>query len=118
MPVSIDGTEIASFTIVLVKGGIYVNQWSFTDDTGNPIPILDASIVVEPTEPTAGATETWDTSNGRFTQISSGVWLLDLDVTYINSVTWTAGKYHVAVVEPSGFPDPCITGGLVFATEC
>lgn len=115
MPVEIDGEQIASFTIVITRGGAYINQWAFLDENGSPTPLLDAKIIVEPR---TGSSEEWNAANGRFTNVSPGVYLLSLNEAYTTAIAWDAGNYHVYVVEDSGITVPCITAGLLFAENC
>lgn len=113
--IEINGTPIANKTIVITRGGDFVEQWSFLDGDGVPQILLEAKIIVEPDDADA---EEWNDVNGRFTNVSDGVYVLDLDVAYTTAITWSTGKYHVYIVEDSGFIDPCITNGLLFAEDC
>lgn len=113
--VEIDGTPIASKTIVITRGGDYIEQWSFLAEDGTPTPLLEAKIIVEPDDEPA---EEWNEANGRFTNVSDGVYLLALDTAYTTALAWSSGKYHVYIVEASGFIDPCVTSGLTFAEDC
>jgi hypothetical protein len=113
--VEIDGVQVANFTIVIKRGGVFIDQWSFLGSSGTPDATLDAKIVVEPR---GAASEEWNSSNGRFTNVSTGTYLLNLDEAYTTAITWDFANYHVYVVESSGNTVPCITSGFVFVENC
>ena len=115
MPVQIDGEEVANFTMVVDRGGVFINQWVFLDADGNPDPTLNAYIVVEPD---GAASEQWNSSNGRFTNVGVGTYLLDLSEAYTTATTWDFANYHVFIVDSSGNAVPCITAGFVFMRDC
>lgn len=112
----IDGsTEIANFTIVITRGGNYIKEFQFLDDAGTPQALLDAKIVYEPRGAASGE---WNSTNGLFTNVSTGVYQLNLDETYTAAITWDAGNWHMYIVEDSGIVVPCVTDGLMFAEDC
>ena len=108
-------TEIASWTPVIIKGGVFIKQFTFTDQNGAPITFLSAEFDVTPN----GASPIqWTQGNGLFTNASPGVYLLSLDEAYTTALTWTSGRYRLNVVENSGDTNPCLIEGLVFARNC
>jgi len=115
MPVEIDGTEIASWTPVITRGGPFIFQIGFLDSNGDPVATLDAQFIVEPDN---AAEVTWDSNDGRFTNVGVGLYLLSLSESYTDSLVWSSGHYHILIVDASGFTQPCIIGGLIFARDC
>src|SRR5258708_34695377 len=115
MSVEIDGVEISAFTIVIERGGVFIDQWTFLDEGGVPDATLDAKIIVEPH---GAADEEWNAANGRFTSVGVGTYLLDLNEAYTAAITWDFANYHVYMVASSGNVVPCITSGFVFARNC
>lgn len=115
MPVEIDGVEISSWTPVITRGGAFIHQLSFLDDDGDPIALLDAEFIVEPN---GSASITWSSADGRFTNVSPGVYLLNLEEAYTPTLSWDSGRYHISIVDPSGITDPCITEGTIFVEDC
>ena len=112
----IDGTtQIANFTIVITKGGAYIKEFQFLDDNGAPQALLDAKIIYEPR---GAPDDEWNSVNGYFTNVSTGVYQLLLDEAFTSAITWSAGNWHMYIVEASGFTFPCVTDGLLFAEEC
>jgi len=106
---------IASFTVVITRGGIYQPTITFTDADGVVIPVLSAEFIGEPNGASAF---TWNTGNNLFVEASPGVWRFNLDEAATTALTWDAGHYHVSVVDTSGFTIPCIISGLMFAKDC
>lgn len=106
---------VASFTIVIIKGGVYQKTFAITDDNGTPIPLNSAQINVTPN----GATPfSWTQANGKFTNVSAGVYDLALTAADTTALTWESGTYHMAVVDGDGDANPCLTSGLIFARDC
>lgn len=116
MSIEVDGSPISSFTIVITRGGVFINQWAFLAEDGTPDNTLDAKIVVEPRG--GQPAEEWNSSNGRFTNVSAGTYLLDLEEAYTSAILWDFANYHVYVVESSGNVVPCIVSGFVFVEDC
>ncbi len=114
--VEIDGERISSFTIVITRGGVFINQWALLAEDGTPDATLDAKIVVEPRggEPS----EEWNSANGRFTNVGTGTYLLDLQEAYTSAIAWDFANYHLYVVDSSGNVVPCLTSGFAFARNC
>ena len=113
--ISVDGVIIANKTIVITRGGDFQEQWTFADSDEVVTPLLEAKIMIEPD---GAASEEWTQANGRFTNVSDGVYLLTLSVAYTTAIAWDSGSYHVYIVEASGFIDPCVTNGFLFAVDC
>lgn len=106
---------IASFTVVITRGGIYTPSLSFTDANGDLIPILSAEFIGEPD---GEAEFTWNTGNSLFIEVSPGIWRFNLVEADTSALAWDTGHYHVSVVDTSGFTIPCIISGLMFANDC
>ena len=107
---------VASFTIVITKGGTYRKTFTFTDE--NDAPIVFSSLQIDVT-PNIGDAFSWTQGNGAFTVQSPGVYLLELSDTDTEAFEWTAGTYHLNGVESvSGDVNPCFMSGLVYAHEC
>ncbi len=100
---------------MITRGGVFINQWTFLNEAGNPDATLDAKIIVDPN---GAASEEWNSANGRFTNVGPGTYLLDLQEAYTSAIAWDSGNYHVYVVNSSGNIVPCIIEGLVFAESC
>src|SRR5258705_7498916 len=115
MAVEIDGVQVANFTIVIQRGGVFIDQWAFLDEGGVPDAVLDAKIVIEPR---GAASEEWNAGNGRFTNVGIGTYLLDLQEAYTTAILWDFANYHVYIVDSSGNTVPCITAGFVFLENC
>lgn len=113
--VEIDGQQVASFDIVITRDGVYINQWALLDEAGDPDPTLDAKIIVEPR---GAANEEWNSANGRFTNVSTGTYLLDLDEAYTTAITWDFANYHLYIVDSSGNVVPCLIAGFVYVIDC
>lgn len=113
--VTIAGEPIANFTIIIKRGGSYVEEFIFCDENGDPLTLLDAKIVYEPNGATA---DEWTQANGHFTFVATGTYLLNFDEAYTAAITWDSGSWHAYIVEDSGFTDPCVTSGLLFAEDC
>jgi len=107
--------QIASWTPVIVKGGVFTKQFTFTDENGALITFLSAEIDVTPNGSPAIQ---WTQANGLFTNVSPGVYLLSLDEAYTTALGWTSGRYVLKVVEDSGDTNPCLIEGLIFAKDC
>lgn len=110
-------TEIvASFTIVIVKGGTYRTTFTFTDENNAPIGFNSLQIDVTPN---IGDAFSWTQTNGALTLQSTGVYLLLLQPATTEAYEWTSGTYHFNGTETaSGDVTPCFSAGLVFASEC
>lgn len=107
---------VASFTIVIIKGGTYRKTFTFTDE--NDAPIVFSSLQIDVT-PNIGSAFSWTQANGKFTVQSDGVYLLELSDSDTAAFTWTSGTYHLNGVESaSGDVNPCFMTGLVFARDC
>ena len=107
---------VASFTIVITKGGTYRRTFTFTDENDTPIDFTSLQVDVTPN---IGDPFSWTQANGKFTIQSTGVYLLELSNTDTEAFEWTAGTYHFdAVLATSGDVDPCYISGLVFANNC
>lgn len=107
---------VASFTIVITKGGTYRKTFTFTDE--NDAPIVFSSLQIDVT-PNIGSAFSWTQANGKFTVQSDGVYLLELSDADTEAFEWTSGTYHMAaVLATSGDVDPCYISGLVFANNC
>jgi len=115
MSVELDGVEIASYTPVITRGGPFIKQFGFLDSNGDPVATLDAQFIVEPDN---AAEVTWDSGDGRFTNVGTGLYLLNLSESYTDSLVWSSGHYHILIVDASGFTQPCIIGGLIFVKNC
>ena len=115
MPVEIDGVEIAAWTPVIIRGGPFIKQLGFLDEKGDPVPLLDAQFIVEPDN---AAEVTWDSVDGRFTNVGVGLYLLNLSESYTQNLAWDSGHYHILIVDAGGFTQPCIVSGLIFAKDC
>ena len=115
MSVSIDGVPIANYTIVIVRGGVLQVPVSFFDDAGDPEALLSAEIVITPS---GAAVESWTQANGRFINIGVGEYEIVLTEAYTTAITWSAGTYRLQVVDSSGFTNPCVIDGLIFAKDC
>lgn len=107
-------TNVASFTIVLVRGAVYAKTFTLTDDAGAPVPLDSSSITVVPN----GSTQfSWTQANGKFTNTGPGVYNLALTAIDTASYTWDSGQYMWSVVE-GGEANPCLIEGLVFVKPC
>lgn len=107
---------VASFTIVITKGGTYRKTFTFTDENDAPIGFDSLQIDVTPN---IGSEFSWTQANGKLTLQSTGVYLLLLTDTDTEAFDWTAGTYHFNGVETSsGDVNPCFMSGLVFANNC
>src|SRR5258705_8550043 len=103
MPIVVEGVPIANATITLTRGGVWIQQWAFLDEAGIPDGTLDAKFIIEPR---GAAGEEWNAGNGRFTNVSTGTYLLDLQEAYTTAILWDFANYHLYVVESSGNVDP------------
>jgi|SRR5215831_1759990 len=100
---------------VIIKGGVYQQTISITDEDGNAIALMSAQINVVPQ---GAASFSWTQANGKFTNVSAGVYYLNLTASDTSALSWTSGKYYLAVVEVSGDPNPCLLEGLIYAKSC
>jgi hypothetical protein len=107
-------TQVASWQPVIVKGGVYQQTIEITDDAGAPITLDSAQINVTPNGATAFS---WTQANGKFTNVSPGVYDLALTAADTAALTWTSGTYKLSVVE-SGDANPCLIEGRIFAKDC
>lgn len=106
---------VASWTPVIVKGGVFQKTFTFTDENDNPVSFLSAEIVVTPN----GAAEfSWTQANGKFTNTGTGEYYLNLSAADTTAYTWTSGTYRLSIVELSGNANPCLIEGLIFAKDC
>ncbi len=106
---------VASFTIVIIKGGVYQKTFAITDEGGTPIPLNSAQIDVEPN----GATNfSWTQANGKFTLVSPGVYDLNLTASDTTAFTWESGTYRMVVEDADGDANPCLIEGNIFAKNC
>ncbi len=108
-------TEVASFTIVIVKGGVYQKTFAITDENGAPILLTSAQIDVTPN---GAAPFSWTQANGKFTNSSTGVYDLALTAADTAAFAWESGTYHMSVVDDVGDANPCLISGLIFARDC
>lgn len=107
-------TQISSFTIVLVRGGVYQKTFEIRDDAGVVITLDSAQIDVNP----EGAADfSWTQANSKFTNVSPGIYDLDLTAADTAAYTWDHGTYKLSVVQ-SGDANPCLISGLVFSKDC
>jgi hypothetical protein len=106
---------VASWTPVIVKGGVFQKTITVTDEAGAPITLNSAEIVVTPN----GASPfSWTQGNGKFTNASPGVYDLALTAVDTAAYSWTSGKYRLSVTDNVGDPNPCLIEGLIFAKDC
>lgn len=114
--VVVDGsTPIASWTIVVIRGGPFQIPVSFLDADGAPVPLLSASIIITWQD---SSTTTWSQANGLFPNLAPGEYTTDLDEADTDALTQSAGRYRIEIVNGSGFTIPCITEGLAFVRDC
>ncbi len=106
---------VASFTIVIVKGGVYQKTFTLTDENGVAILLNSAQIDVTPNGDTAFS---WTQANGKFTNSGIGIYDLALTVADTAAYTWESGTYVMAVEDSDGDANPCLISGLIFAKEC
>lgn len=115
--VEIDGaTEIASYTIVIIRGGVFQVPISFFDEAGDPENTLSASIIITPNG--GFPEEQWTQANGLFPQVATGEYTTNLSEADTAAIAWDSGRYRIEIVDGSGFTVPCITEGLAFAKDC
>lgn len=113
--VQIEGVPIASYTFVVIRGGVLQVPFSFFDENGDPENVLSASIIITPN----GASEVqWTQVNGFFPQTGTGEYETDLDAADTTALAWDSGTYRLAIVDGSGFPVPCLVEGLIFVRDC
>lgn len=105
---------VSSWTPVIVKGAVFQQTFILTDDTGAPITLDSAQIDVTPS---GAAALSWTQANGKFTNVSPGVYDLALTAADTTALTWEHGRYALNVVE-SGDANPCLIEGLIFARDC
>ncbi len=106
--------QVSSFTIVLVRGAVYLKTFELTDDSGVPIALTTSSIIVTPNE----ASEVdWTQANGKFTNNGTGIYDLALTAADTAAYAWDSGKWEWSVVQ-GGDANPCLTSGLVFVKDC
>lgn len=106
---------VASWTPVIVKGGVYQKTFELTDDSGAPLTLISAQIDVTPN---GAAAFSWTQANGKFTNVSPGVYNLALTAVDTAAFTWTSGRYKLAVVDSAGDANPCLIEGIIFAKAC
>lgn len=107
-------TQIASWTPVIVKGGVFLYTLELVEDDGTPITLDSAQIDVFPN---GAADFSWTQANGKFTNASPGVYNLALTAADTAAFTWESGTYRLNVVQ-SGDANPCLVEGLIFAKTC
>ena len=105
---------VSSWTAVIVRGGVFQKTFILTDDVGAPITLDSAQINVTPN---GSAAFSWTQANGKFTNVSPGVYDLDLTASDTTALVWDSGVYDMAVVE-SGDANPCLIHGLIFVSDC
>lgn len=109
-------TEIvSSFTIVIVKGGVYQKTFELRDEDGIAILLNSAQIDVSPN---GAADFSWTQANGKFTNSAIGVYDLALTAADTAAFTWESGTYHMSVEDSDGDANPCLISGLIFARNC
>lgn len=110
-------TEIvSSFTVVIVKGGVYQKTFTITDEDGNAVTLTSAQIDVYPNG--AAADFSWTQANGKFTNAGTGEYDLALTAADTTAFTWESGRYRMNIVDGDGDENPCFLEGLIFAKEC
>lgn len=110
-----DGFPIASYTFTIIRGNVVQIPFTFYDQDGNVEVALSAEIVVVPN---GSAEITWDQGNGLFPNVGPGEFSTDLDAAYTTALAWDSGRYHINIVNSSGFPELCVTSGLIFVEDC
>lgn len=113
--VEIEGEQIASWTPVIIRGGVFQIPISFFDAANDPENTLSASIIITPN---GAAEEQWTQANGLFPQVATGEYTTDLSEADTTAITWDSGRYRIEIVDSSGFTVPCIIEGLIFAKDC
>lgn len=109
-------TEIvASFTIVIVKGGVYQKTFTITDENGVAILLNSAQIDVTPN---GAAGFSWTAANGKLVNSGTGIYNLALTAVDTAAYLWTSGTYVMAVEDSSGDANPCLISGKIFAKDC
>jgi hypothetical protein len=107
--------SVASFTIVIVRGAVYLKTFAITDENSDPITLTSAQIDVEPN----GAPNfSWTQANGKFTNASPGVYDLALTAADTTAFTWDSGTYRMSIVDNGGDENPCFIEGLIFSKDC
>lgn len=107
---------VASFDVVITKGGTYRAEFGWVDENGAPVTFDSLQIDVTPN---TGSAFSWTQANGKLTLQSAGVYLLLLTDTDTAAFDWTSGSYHFNGVEStSGDVNPCFAPGLVFVKDC
>ena len=107
---------VSSWTPVIIKGGVYQKTISITDENGDPVPALvSAQIDVTPVGDTPFS---WTQANGKFTNVSAGVYSLDLTAVDTAAFAWTVGKYVLNIVDNAGDANPCLIEGKIWAKDC
>ena len=114
MSVEIDGERIASWTPVIIRGGVFIIPINFFDGV-NPENVLSASIIITPD---GAAEEQWTQANGLLLNLGVGQFTPNLMEADTSAITWDSGHYRIEIVDGSGFTVPCVTEGLIFAKDC
>lgn len=108
---------VAAYTPVIKKGAVFRQTFIITDeDTGLPVTLNSAQIDVFPNG--AAADFSWTQANGKFTNVSAGVYDLFLTAVETAALTWTSGRYRMNVVDQDGDENPCFIENLIFAEDC
>ena len=113
--VEIDGTQIASWTPVIIRGGVFQIPIGFLDD-GEPENVLSASVIITPND--GFPEEQWTQANGLFPNVGVGEFTTNLSESDTTGIAWDSGSYRIEIVDGSGFTVPCIVEGLIFAKDC
>lgn len=107
---------VAAWTPIIKKGATYRQTLIITDETtGLPVTLNSAQIDVFPD---GAANFSWTQANGKFTNVSAGIYNLVLTDTETLALTWTSGRYRLNVVDSDGDVNPCFIENFIFAKDC
>jgi len=108
-------TLVASWTITLIRGGVFGSPLEFRDQSGTPIPYTSPEIVITPN---GASPVTWSIGGGQITFVSTGTYSVFIPAVQINSYLWSSGKYRLQVIDGSSNTVPCLIEGLIFVKDC
>lgn len=97
------------------RGRTFRHTLTLKDENGNLVPLTSAQIDIVPS---GAASFSLTQGNGKFTNVSTGVYLILIPATDTAAYTWSRGTYALNITETNGDIDPCLIESNIIVEDC
>lgn len=97
------------------RGRTFRHTITLKDENGDLVPLSAAQIDITPT---GAAAFSLTQGNGKFTNVSPGVYLILIPASDTTGYTWSRGTYALNITETNGDVDPCLMESTITVEDC